>query len=169
MNPRYTGGHFLVSNGRIFFIPLIEYSDLLGDFSAYICYVPLKFHFVVYSNTKHFQFSSSGNSSVFTVKLWFYFSRVLNNRLLRFIKSVNVLRLPCFQKLLSTLLGCFISVEMWLECSSQQFLDSSSGGIVEKLQFFTTATAFQNMLYFWAWNFKNIAETQQNETAFHRS
>ena len=33
--------------------------------------MPLEFHFVVYSNTKHFQFSGNGKSSVFAVKLWF--------------------------------------------------------------------------------------------------
>ena len=50
----------------------LEYRDLLGDFSAYICYVPLEFHFVVYGKTKHCQISSNGNSSVFAVEMWYY-------------------------------------------------------------------------------------------------
>ena len=50
----------------------LKYSDVLGDFSAYTCYVPLEFYFVVYGNTKHFQISSNGNSSFFAVEMWYY-------------------------------------------------------------------------------------------------
>ena len=62
MNTRFR--NFLVSNGRIFFIRLshfllLEYNDLLRDFSANICYVPHEFHFVVNGNIKHFEIFSS--------------------------------------------------------------------------------------------------------------
>ena len=68
MNPRYR--HFLVSNGRIFFIRLSTamcWETFLRTFS-----VSLEFYFVAYGNTKHFQISSNGNSSFFAVEMWYY-------------------------------------------------------------------------------------------------
>ena len=46
-----------------------KYSDLLGDFSAYIWYVFLELHFIVYCNSKHFGIFSNRNSRVFAIEL----------------------------------------------------------------------------------------------------
>ena len=44
-----------------------KHSNLPWDFSADICYVLLKFHLIVYGNSKHFEFFSIRNSRVFAV------------------------------------------------------------------------------------------------------